>query len=385
MTNANGWSVVPLGDLLIKNEKMVSLIPDEQYREVTIRLWGKGVILRRVVSGAEIASERRFQVSTGQFILSRIDARNGAAGIVPTELDGAIVTNDFPSFDTNPARLLPAFLGWLSKTPDFLDMCRRASEGTTNRVRLKEDRFLRLTIPLPLLDEQRRIVTRINCLASKIEEARHRVQRVDGGWRALLRSMFSQITTGAPRHKMGEVAPLIRRKAEPRLGEEYPELGIRSFGKGTFHKPSLDFLAIGSKKLYRIHPGDLVFNNVFAWEGAIAVAQPEDEGRFGSHRFITCVPKVGVVTADFLCFYFSTPEGLERIGEASPGGAGRNRTLGLEKLAEIEVPVPPHEQQCRFGRLLTKVRSMQTVRDTERTKLDAFIPSILDRAFRGAL
>ena len=385
MTTANSWPSVKLGDLLVKNEKMVSLVPDVQYREVTIRLWGKGVVQRRVVNGAEIASERRFQVSADQFILSRIDARNGATGIVPPELDGAVVTNDFPSFDTRPSQLLPAFLGWLSKTPDFLDMCRRASEGTTNRVRLKEDRFLRLTIPLPPVKEQQRIVGRINRLACKIEEARQAVKKIESGSRALLRSMFSRISTSTHRQKMGEVAPLIRRKADPRLGEEYPELGIRSFGKGTFHKPPLDYLSIGSKKLYRIHPGDLVFNNVFAWEGAIAVAQPEDVGRFGSHRFITCVPKEGIATAEFLCFYFSTPEGLERIGEASPGGAGRNRTLGLEKLSEIEVPVPPYEHQCRFGRLLKKVRAMQSARDTESKKLDAFIPSILDRAFRGAL
>lgn len=385
MTIANGWPAVRLGDVLVKNENMVSLLPDAQYREVTIRLWGKGVVLRRVVTGAEIASERRFQVSSDQFILSRIDARNGATGIVPTELDGAVVTNDFPSFEANPSQLLPAFLGWLSKTPGFLEMCRRASEGSTNRVRLKEDRFLRLTIPLPPLDEQQRIVARITRLAGKIDEARQTMQKIDGVWRTLLRSMFSQITTGASRQKMARVAPLVRRKANARLGEEYPELGIRSFGKGTFHKPPLDFLSVGSKKLYRIHPGNLVFNNVFAWEGAIAVAQPEDQGRFGSHRFITCVPHESVATADFLCFYFSTPEGLERIGEASPGGAGRNRTLGLEKLAEIEVPVPPYEQQLRFGRLLNKVRAMQAARHTASNKMDAFIPSILDRAFRGAL
>lgn len=385
MTTANGWPLVKLGDLLSKNEKVVSLMADEQYREVTIRLWGKGVVLRRVVTGAEIAAERRFQVSADQFILSRIDARNGATGIVPAELDGAVVTNDFPSFDVNTSQVLPSFLGWLSTTPGFLDMCRRASEGTTNRVRLKEDRFLRLAISLPPLDEQRRIVTRIGSLAGKVEEARHVLHLIDGEWTAMLRSIFFKFTADAPRRKMREVAPLIRRKEEPRPNEEYPELGVRSFGKGTFHKPPLDYLSIGSKKLYQIHPGDLVFNNVFAWEGAVAVAQPEDEGRFGSHRFITCVPKEGIATADFLWFYFLTPDGLERLGQASPGGAGRNRTLGLEKLAEIEVPVPPYEQQCQFGRQLKKVRVMQAERDAERKKLDAFLPSILDRAFRGAL
>lgn len=385
MTGANGWPSVKLEDLLTKNEKTVSLVPDEQYREVTIRLWGKGVVLRKVVTGAEIAAERRFQVSTDQFILSRIDARNGATGIVPAELDGAVVTNDFPSFDVNTSQVLPAFLGWLSTTPGFLDMCRRASEGSTNRVRLKEDRFLRLTIPLPPLNEQRRIVTRIDRLAGKVEEARNVLHQIERAWTAMLRSMFFEIIAGAPSRKMREVAPLVRRKAEPRPNEEYPELGIRSFGKGTFHKPPLDYLSIGSKKLYEIHPGDLVFNNVFAWEGAVAVAQPDDAGRFGSHRFITCVPKEGYATADFLCFYFLTPEGLERLGQASPGGAGRNRTLGLEKLAEMEVPVPPYEWQCHFGRQLKKVHAMQAERDAERKKLDAFVPSILDRAFRGAL
>jgi type I restriction enzyme S subunit len=385
VTTANGWPNVPLGEILVKNEKMISLQADEQYREVTIRLWGKGVVLRRVVPGAEIAAQRRFRVSVDQFILSRIDARNGASGIVPLELNGAIVTNDFPSFETNRSRLLPGFLGWLSKTRGFLEMCQRASEGTTNRVRLKEERFLRLTIPLPTIKEQERILTKIDGVAAKISEVRSSMQQVDAKSHALLRSTFFEISSNASHLEMKDVAPLVRRKVEPRLGDEYPELGIRSFGKGTFHKPPLDYLSIGSKKLYRIQPGDVVFNNVFAWEGAVAVAQAQDEGRYGSHRFITCVPREGVITAEYLCFYFLTPEGLEQIGAASPGGAGRNRTLGLEKLAAIGVPVPSYELQLKFGQLLAKLRAAASSRIASKAKLDAFLPSVLDLAFRGTL
>ncbi|MCC6239705.1 MAG: restriction endonuclease subunit S [Phycisphaerales bacterium] len=385
MTTVNGWPSVPLGEVLVKNETIVSLSPAEKYREVTIRLWGKGVMLRRIVSGAEIAAERRYCVSTDQFIASRIDARNGAMGLVPSDLDGAVVTNDFPSFEVNRERLLPGFLGWLSRTTPFIDLCRAASEGTTNRVRLKEDRFLRLPIPLPPLEVQERIVTRIDRLADKVAQVRQTKREIGDKTTALLRSQFSRIVDGAPRCKMSSAAPLVRRKAEMRAGEEYPELGIRSFGRGTFHKAALDYIAVGSKKLYRIEPGDLVFNNVFAWEGAIAVAQPEDRGRFGSHRFITCVPHPDVATAEFLAFYFLTPEGLERIGKASPGGAGRNRTLGIEKLLEIEVPIPSHDQQSKFGRLLQTVRTMQTSQATATKELDAMLPAILDRAFKGKL
>ena len=84
-----------------------------------------------------------------QFILSRIDARNGALGIVPPELDEAIVTPDFPVFNILQTRMLPAYLGWMCRTASFVEECRRASEGTTNRVRLQEDKFLAREISLP--------------------------------------------------------------------------------------------------------------------------------------------------------------------------------------------------------------------------------------------
>ena len=203
--------------------------------------------------------------------------------------------------------------------------------------------------------------------------------------RALLQSAFAQLISDAPCLPMDEVAPLVRRRVTPVMGEEYPELGVRCFGKGTFHKPALDFMSVGTKKLYAIHPNDLVFSNVFAWEGAIAVAQPNDEGRVGSHRFITCVPHEGIATSTFLNFYFQTPEGLAKIGKASPGGAGRNRTLGLKKLAKITVPVPPIEKQHWFDRLQAKMRTFSQLNQKIETELDALLPSVLDRAFKGEL
>ena len=165
----------------------------------------------------------------------------------------------------------------------------------------------------------------------------------------------------------------------------YPELGIRSFGKGTFHKPSLSGIEIGNKRVFFIEPGDLVFSNVFAWEGAIAVVKQDDVNRVGSHRFITCVPNPNIATPGFLCFYFLTNTGLEKIGAASPGGAGRNRTLGLEALGNIEVPVPSINDQQWFDALQAEVDTLRQLQAETEKELDAMLPSILDRAFRGEL
>lgn len=169
---SKAWPMVKLGEVLKKSDHWIQLNPQEEYKEVTVRLWGKGVTLRGLVTGSQIAGSRRLQVHSNQFILSRIDARNGAFGLIPEELDNAVVSNDFPVFEIHQDRLFPTYLHWLSKTKDFVESCKSVSEGTTNRVRLKEDKFIQIEIPLPPLTEQQRIVAKIERLAGKVEEAR---------------------------------------------------------------------------------------------------------------------------------------------------------------------------------------------------------------------
>lgn len=160
-----------------------------------------------------------------------------------------------------------------------------------------------------------------------------------------------------PRLKMAEIAPIIRREVMVSTEEEYPELGIRSFGKGTFHKPALKGSDAGSKRLFEIHAGDLIFSNVFAWEGAIAIATKDDHGRFGSHRFISCQVDQSQARAEYIKYYLTcSQEGIAQIQAASPGGAGRNRTLGLGKLGEITIPLPPLQEQCS---ILDKIERLQ--------------------------
>jgi type I restriction enzyme, S subunit len=382
---SRNWPIVRLGDVLRRSEETIALQPDVKYQEITVRLWGKGVIMRKVVTGAEVAAHRRFIARADQLVLSRIDARNGALGIVPKELDGAIVTNDFPVFNVDSTDLLPSYLGWLCRTFSFVQRCQRASEGTTNRVRLQENKFLTLGINLPPLSEQQRVVAKIQEFTSKTEEVYEIREAEEDEVKKMLRGAFDRITDGAPRLPMREVAPQMRRPIKVELLGAYPELGIRSFGNGTFHKPALSGSEIGNKRIFKIEPGDLVFSNVFAWEGAIAVAKLEDAGRVGSHRYITCVPKSGVLTPSFLCFYFLTPEGLEHIGRASPGGAGRNRTLGLNALDSIQVPVATMAKQQWFDLIQVEVDKFNRLRDEAADEMNALLPAILDRAFKGEL
>ncbi len=167
-----------------------------------------------------------------------------------------------------------------------------------------------------------------------------------------------------PKVALADIAPIVRRPVEIRHDQAYPELGIRSFGKGTFHKPPISGSEVGSKRLFRIEAGDLVFSNVFAWEGAIAVASQADAGRFGSHRFITCAVDDSRADATYLKHYLTaSPDGRAQVLQASPGGAGRNRTLGVKKMGKILIPLPPLAVQqavvARLDALAEKTREVE--------------------------
>ena len=110
---------VYMGDFLNKSQDWVEPGADQSYKQITVRLWGKGLTLRAEVSGSQIAATRQLRVKTGQFLLSRIDARHGACGLVPVNLDGALVSNDFPCFDIDSKIALPAYFAWYALDGEF--------------------------------------------------------------------------------------------------------------------------------------------------------------------------------------------------------------------------------------------------------------------------
>lgn len=375
------WPKVALGELLRRSDETAALDSEAEYHEVTIRLWGKGVVSRGKVRGGDVVAARRV-VRANQLILSKIDARNGAIGLVPRELDGAIVSNDFPSFEfRDPERCDAAFMGWLVRSAPFVELCKAASEGTTNRVRIKEDRFLDQQIGLPTLPEQLVIVTRLGALAEKAWEVEAHLDAVERDAEHLLALRFRDVIADAPLRPMAEVAPLVRREVSINPEKNYTELGVRSFYKGTFHRRTVPGSDFSWQDLYQVKAGDLVFSNIMAWEKAIAVAATEDDGCVGNHRMLTCEARPDAAVPGFLWFYFTTEEGFAKIYAASPGTAARNRTMTAPALMAIEVPVPPLAAQKTFDRLQADVAALKAKHAAIRQANAALIPATLERVF----
>ncbi|NMM77668.1 restriction endonuclease subunit S [Acidovorax sp. SRB_24] len=372
------WRRHKLADLLIRSGEAAQPAADTEYKEVTIRLWGKGVIERGRIIGAAV-NGRRFIARKNQFIASRIDARNGAMGVVPEFLDGALVTNDFPLFEVNQELLQPQYMEWLCRTPAFVDLCARASEGTTNRVRLKEDEFLQLEIQIPGTEEQKKIVARINTVQRQLQTIEKLRSTIDRDIASLLAVRFQETMKLAALLPLREVAPLVRRNVQLEANQKYKELGARSFGKGLFVKPDFDADAATWEKPVWIKAGDIVFSNIKAWEGAIGVARPEHDGYIASHRYLTAVVKPELALPEYLLYYLLSETGLTAVNEASPGTADRNRTTKQSALEAIRVPVPSIATQKQFVKLKQALERAAEVRTKQMVNLEAMLPALCNQ------
>ncbi len=152
----NRFPLEPLSKVLKRVKEPVLIEDGTLYKRITVRLYGQGVRKRDELLGKEIGTKRQFLAHAGQLIISRIDARNGAFGIVPPELEGAIVTNDFWLFEVQNA--LPEYLMLVLSSEQFQKYWQTQSSGTTNRQRISEESFLDSRIALPDCDVQRNLV-----------------------------------------------------------------------------------------------------------------------------------------------------------------------------------------------------------------------------------
>ena len=393
---SKAWPKVKLGDVLTRVKDGVIIQDDQIYARLTIRMNGKGIVERDQVPGHEIGTKKQFVAHSGQLVLSKIDARNGAFGILQVDCDNAIITGNFWAFDTNTELLLPTYFDYLTKTPMFVDFCIRASEGTTNRLYLQEDRFLAQEIPLPPLAEQQRIAARIEELAAQINAAKALRKQAEEEAEALLYSGLRGI-----RHRLLSSSP-----SKKRIGDI-----TRVTSGGT---PSRENALFWNGNIPWIKTGELVDGDISNAEEHITQAgvdnssakvfpsdtvlvalygQGQTRGRTGrllipaatNQACCAILPKPDVLDSLFVQFWLQSLY-LE-LRENAQGGAQPNWNGAMIKNLEIALPSIPEQHRivAELDALKAEVNKLKRLQAETAAELDALLPSILDKAFKGEL
>jgi len=149
-----------ISDFLKRIKNQIIIDDSTTYKRVTISGNHKGVSLRDEVLGSKIGTKKQFTIKGGDFILSKIDARNGAFGIIPEELNKAIITGNFWTYSVDTNLIDSEWFFYFTHSYNFIQICIESSTGSTHRKYLDEKVFLNHKIILPEIEEQKEMVKR---------------------------------------------------------------------------------------------------------------------------------------------------------------------------------------------------------------------------------
>src|SRR5690349_1484543 len=201
--------MVPLGDVVTSVSRPESVDPEKTYRILGAHWYAGGLYTKGTLTGAEIQASRVYRVEEGDFVYNRLFAWKGSFAVATAANAGCYVSNEFPCFVVNPDKADANFLWrYFSRVSAWEEALGLSTGGTpTSRNRLKEEKFLAMEIPLPPLIEQRRIVARIEELASKINEARGLRQKAEEETERLVSRATSKLVdeAGWSNQKLGDV------------------------------------------------------------------------------------------------------------------------------------------------------------------------------------
>lgn len=237
---------------------------------------------------------------------------------------------------------------------------------TTSIAHLGVSRLAGLEVVAPPIGEQRKIAAILTSVDETIEKTEAVIAQLEVVKKAMLeelltrgipgrhtdykRSAFGLVPSGWTEAPFGEFVEQQSRFVRPDHNRMYREIGIRSHGKGVFHKDPASGSSIGNKRVFEVEPGCIAFNIVFAWEGAVAVTSELERGFIASHRFPMFRPDPRKADLQYLRLRFQSRAGTGLLRSISPGGAGRNRTINQTALRQIVVPLPPMEEQTLISR-----------------------------------
>lgn len=158
----SSFELKKIGKAITRRKDQMVVEDNKRYKRITIKTNCGGVFVRDEVLGKDIKTKNQYYVKAGQLAVSKIDARNGAFGIVPPEADGAIITGNFWVYDVNPNIANIEYLILILSSNVFVQAWQDCSNGSGNRLYLQEDKFLNYKIPMPEATKQKQIVDKYN-------------------------------------------------------------------------------------------------------------------------------------------------------------------------------------------------------------------------------
>ena len=269
---SGAWEEKKIGEILSEVRRSIYLEDSEKYQLVTVKRRNEGVVSRGYLLGKDILVKNYSQLKTNDYLISKRQIIHGANGIVPSELDNAIVSNEYLVVVSNND-VRTEFLTLVSRTPSMYLKFLLSSYGVDiEKMVFNVEDWKSREITLPSLPEQTHLGLFFRRLDSQIAESRAVLEKSRQLKKAMLAKMFPA---------NGEKIPKIRFKGfegEWKTRSLRDVLEIERKGKAQYQKlqagnvPYLDaeFLN-GGVKILTDAVSDVDVNDILIiWDGSNA-------------------------------------------------------------------------------------------------------------------
>lgn len=389
-------------DLFKRLERKFKVNDSEQYSCVGVRWYGMGAFVREKLLGMDISRKQQWIIRAGDTVYNKLFAWKGAFAIADESVDGCIVSDKFPTYQVNTDLVEPRWLGYYFRTRMLAQQAEALSKGAAaiSKLTLNPPQFWDLTIPLPPLDEQRQQVARIEKLATQIRDARtlrqHAAEAAEALVRATLRYIGTRFQVGG---RLTDVLMAPPRngwsaQCDPNAENGTPVLALSAvtgfrYRPTGFKRTSLPARAEGH---FWLKPGDLLITRSNSPElvGHAAIYDGNPSPCIYPDLMMKLELRDNTVDRRFVWYWLQAPLVREFIRQTAKGTSPTMKKIAQGTVMEIPFPtsLPILEQRrivAELDAMQAQVDALKHLQAETAGELDALLPSILDKAFKGEL
>jgi len=344
-----GWSRLRMKDMLEVIERPVKLVDSQTYQLVTAKRSRGGIVSRGTLRGDEIKVKQQFEVRSGDFILSNRQIAHGGCGIVPPELDGAIVSGEYTVLHPKP-QLDLQFLHYLSHSAYFQQICFHSGVGVhVEKLVFRLHDWLNWQIDIPPLREQQRIAQILASFDSAIGANDFLVVAKQRRKLALMQRLFNCGTSmkfsNVAKISFSGVDKLAKANETPVKLCNYTD--VYNFARIEAHMPFMEATATETEIVrFGLKAGDVLFtkDSEAADDIAASAFVPADlPGVVCGYHLALARPKKSLIDGQFLAYALGTPETRNQFRKLANGVTRFG--LNLDAFDQVHICVPDLARQ----------------------------------------
>lgn len=188
------WEEVELGDYLTPVLRTEQVEAGKEYRLIGVRWYLAGAHIHDVVPGDKIVTHALSRMEENDIVYNKMWVSKAAFAVAKKEHAGAYGSGEYPQFIAGDG-IDVRFIEYAFHDPRFLHDAKALCRGTTGRIRLHPDDFLRLRMRLPSKAEQSKIAEVLRITDQEIDAMKQYLNAL----RSQKKGLMQRLLTGQVR------------------------------------------------------------------------------------------------------------------------------------------------------------------------------------------